>query len=276
MKKKYKTGLPLLVCATVGILTLILWLLPFSTGERYIESKTITETKYDYYYRHEYTSETTEHFRPYKYDGQFFYNGYHAMALFDHDVCGIFTSVLQIVIAMCVVVMILIGVLYILKIFGAPFDIGDRKSIIFAKILIILYALLNISITVGILAGDYWQTVRKVQYCYETDISIGQILLIIVSVLAVIIVFSPLGKSLNNKLQFKTEMGKNVYICSSCGNKAKSTEKFCASCGGMVERKIFTQIYYLCSKCGKKANSDEKFCSECGGEIVKAEQSSDF
>ena len=50
--------------------------------------------------------------------------------------------------------------------------------------------------------------------------------------------------------------GKNIRICSKCGNEIKSNAEFCESCG--------TRMHLYCPSCKTKIQGTPRYCQNCG------------
>lgn len=64
------------------------------------------------------------------------------------------------------------------------------------------------------------------------------------------------ANSQNNTEQTITNQSQN--LCSKCGKRLSTDDKFCSNCGSPVNMNKY------CSNCGNKVDTNAKFCSKCG------------
>ena len=194
-------------------------------------------------------------------------SGYKVMDLWELKFSGVMSSIIQLFILILGIALLAWGILGLLKAFKIfdkmPDKIGNIESKKVGEMGLIGLAGLNVLLLVFLIILTASNTEKSDFASAGIKLSAGIFIAIIFTVGAVVAL-----KLLEKKFP-ATEGGESVtYVCAKCGKKATAKDKFCNSCGGEIECKVFVKEEYACSKCGKKATAKDKFCNSCGGEIT--------
>ena len=198
-------------------------------------------------------------------------SGYNVMKLWKFGFGGVMSALIQIFILILGIALLAYGVLGLLKAFGIFEQVPDKVGKLDMKKIgeFGLYGLggLNVLLLIFLIVLTATNTETNNSYGYTASSGIrfsAGVFLAIIFIGGAIAGYILLGK--------KFPAGENLetvtYVCSKCGKKAKSKDKFCSQCGGEIESKVVVKEEYACSKCGKQSDGKNKFCPECGGEIV--------
>lgn len=60
--------------------------------------------------------------------------------------------------------------------------------------------------------------------------------------------------------------------CPECHNLVNPNDKFCPSCGSIVEQPSQSSTSSQCHKCGKKISTNTSFCENCGAQISQEQK----
>ena len=253
MMEKIKSNLAYVGCAILGLLNFILLAIP------YISS----------YYSYDLGEWGG------KQRGSDGISGYKVMDLWEGGFSGVMSSLIQLFVLLGGIAILAWGVLGLLKAFGIfdkfPDKLGNIESKKIAEFGIFGLAGLNVLLLVFLIILSATNSESYSEYGMEGSagirLSAGIFISLVITVGAAVAL-----KILEKKLP-ATDSGETVtYVCSKCGKKARSTDKFCNACGGEIEKKVVVKEEYACEKCGKRATAKEKFCSACGGEIKVKEK----
>lgn len=261
---KIKQNLPFAFCALLGLLVLIFLALPHTTLFASAEGETETFGNVSGY---NLTSWTLE------------YEGYTMEIGEELEGFGVtMSSILVVLVIIAAIAILALGVLALLKEFEVlpqfPSQFGALSTRKIAGYGLVGFAGLNVLLFFFLLiacsANTETQEVWGYSYTSGMKICAAPILSLVCSVGAVATLIV-LKKKMPN-LGASTEDAS--YVCTGCGKKAKSSEKFCTNCGGQITRVVKVQRTFACSQCGKPAKEGERFCTNCGGmitEVVKRE-----
>ena len=75
--------------------------------------------------------------------------------------------------------------------------------------------------------------------------------------------FANLERAAND---YATQLGKNMKICSGCGQTVTADKKFCPHCGAKLPEQTIAEGA-LCPNCGKQNAIGTKFCQDCGTKL---------
>ncbi len=249
MKNKILSNLSFFFCAALGHLALFFFALPYAVGFYEVEGFAAESATYPL-------------------------SGYEVMSEFwDLGFCGVMSALLQILILLTSLTLLVYGVFAVLKVF-LPIRVLDnlyenRKLPVVA---LIVYAGLQtlLFFFMIILSIVNTETESGLGYKAQTGIRLGAGL--ILSFLFAI-GCSVASIILQNKFSAAAtdNQPKVVYLCSSCGKKAKKGMNFCPDCGAPIEEKFQGLTKYLCASCGREVKEGTNFCSDCGGKIEAKE-----
>ena len=199
-------------------------------------------------------------------------SGYKVMDLWEGGFSGVMSSLIQLFVLLGGIAILAWGVLGLLKAFGIfdkfPDRLGNIESKKIAEFGIFGLAGLNVLLLVFLIILSATNSESYSEYGYSGSagirLSAGIFISLVITVGAAVAL-----KILEKKLPATDEGGESVtYVCSKCGKKARSSDKFCNACGGEIEKKVVVKEEYACEKCGKKATAKDKFCNGCGGAVV--------
>ena len=191
----------------------------------------------------------------YKSIGRFFDLG----GFFDGRFFGVLTGIGLICLIIAAVAMLAVGVLCLLKMCANIDILGDAVPLTFVtKLTVLIYFIISVS-----------TSAMYFLFCainsFDVSLGVGWWFLLIIGV----------GEFVTFKIfadDFLTAFagGPSIaYKCSSCGAKAKSSDKFCKQCGGsVVAVRTEPAPEYRCSSCNSRAKENEKFCAKCGSPII--------
>lgn len=197
-------------------------------------------------------------------------SGYGIMNLWESDFWGAISSLVQIFVLILGLLLLAIGVIGLLKVFGVlstlPEQIEKYVNEKYAKLGVLGFAALNLILFIFLLIYAFSNTESQSYYGheYEAGISlrVGEYLALILSIGAAVAL-----KLLAEKIPQGTPVESVEYVCTQCGKKAKASDNFCGACGGAVEKRVKLPTESVCTQCGKKAKASDKFCSACGGVV---------
>ena len=202
-------------------------------------------------------------------------SGYKVMDMWEGGFSGVMSSLIQLFVLLLGIGLLAWGILGLLKALDIlpqfPDKLGNLESKKLGEFGLFGLAGLNVLLLVFLIIFSATNTESYSGYGMEGSagirLSAGIFISLVITAGAVVAL-----KILEKKLP-ATDSGETVtYVCSKCGKKARSTDKFCNACGGEIEKKVEVKAEYACEKCGKKASGKDKFCSECGGEIKVKEK----
>lgn len=174
--------------------------------------------------------------------------------------------IITILILLLGIALLVWGVCGLLKAFdyfpSFPSKVGEYESTKIAQLGLILYTGLYVLLLIFLII--------ECTSVIGVTLGIGIFVALILSGAALV------ALSILNMIMPASSMDEDVsYVCSDCGKKVKSTDRFCSNCGGQIVKKVNVKKTFACTKCGKPATEGQKFCTSCGGqiaEIVKKER----
>lgn len=191
---------------------------------------------------------------------------------------GVIGGVVQILVMLVAAAMLAIGILGILKCFGAAEVLPDQVSGYDTKTLVgfvpALYLVVNILLCIVLLivsiANMNWDD------GYREGVALARgffwILIFAAATTSYTAVLPLLKGALSTNGAPRME-----YICGNCGKKSKKTNKFCNVCGGEIvarEKVVVVPdapapvvVKNVCPNCGKEIAAGQRFCTGCGTSV---------